>query len=130
MFKSTFIPRVSEENGNGHIRSDVITIWMQEGSVEIFRMFNPTLQDGPHLIMVNLNVDFMHEVLLGKDAEVETWVKNIGSSSFVLQQNVYQDKRLCAKGLATFVYLNYSTHKSEPVPPAIRLMLKEHLIKE
>lgn len=130
MFNKTFIPRISEENGTGHIRSDVITVWLQEGSIEIFRMFNPDLQGEPQLIMANINVDFINEILLGNNAEVETWVKSIGNSSFVLQQNVYQNQRLCAKGLVTFVHLNYSTHKSESVPQAIRLMLEEHLIKE
>lgn len=128
MFKRTFIPRISEENGAGHIRSDVITVWLQEGSIEIFKMFKPDLRSEPQLIMANINVDFMHEILLGTDIEVETHVKNIGKASFVLQQNVYQDQQLCAKGLTTFVHLNYSTHMSESIPPAIRHMLAEHLI--
>jgi Predicted thioesterase len=130
MFKKTFIPRKSEENRTGHIRSDVITIWLQEGSIDIFRMFNPDFRREPQLIMVSLKVDFMNEVLFGDNVEVSTWVKSISNSSFVLQQNVYQKEYLCATGLSTFVHLNYATHKSEVIPNPIRHMLAEHLLTD
>ncbi len=129
MFKRTFVPRISEVNIARHIRADVIIVWLVEGSTEFRQMFSLGTQTESHTIMANINVDFINEMVGGKDVEVTTRVKSIGNSSFALEQNVYQDATLCATGIATFINYNYATHKSEFIPPSIRLKLEEHMIK-
>ena len=130
MFKSTFIPRISEINAAKHIRQDVVAVWMVEGSLEIQKFFTPVLQEELSLIVANINIDFINEMVFGKEVEVATSVKRIGNSSFVLQQNICQDGKLCARGLLTYINFNYSAHKSEIIPPAIVHKLEEHLIEE
>lgn len=130
MLKRTFIPRIAETNLITHIRQDVIVVWLGESSIDIHKLFSSDLQVDRGLIAVNVNVDFTNEIVLGKDVEVTTSVKNIGKSSLVLLQNVYQDGRLCAKGLVTYIYYNYLTKKAESIPQAIRFKLDEHLLKE
>lgn len=130
MLRRAFTPRIAETNLITHIRQDVIVVWLGESSIEIQKLFSSELKVDRGLIVVNINVDYVNEIVLGKDVEVTTVVKNIGNSSLVLLQNVYQDGRLCAKGLVTYINYNYLTKKSEPIPQEIRLKLDEHLLKE
>jgi len=126
MFKKAITPRISETNMTRHIGHNAIPVWLEEGYADILRLFNPDLSD-PGLIMVNLNVDFLKEIFLGKDVEVRTGVKKIGSSSFVLYQEIHQEGRLCVRASTTFVHFDYTTHKPVPIPASAYDMLKAHL---
>lgn len=130
MFKKVITPRISEINGSKHVSHNVIPVYLEDGFIEILKLVNPALLNTPSLAMVNINVDFINQMFLGKDVEVTTGVKKLGRSSFVLLQNIYQDELLCARGLVTFVNMNYDTKKSVPIPPAVRLQLEEHMISE
>jgi acyl-CoA thioester hydrolase len=110
-----------------HIGHNAIPVWLEEGYAEILQLFNQDLSQ-PSLIMVNLNMDFMKEIFLGKNVEVLTGVKKIGSSSFVLHSEIHQEGALCVRGSTTFVHFNYVTHKPVSIPPSAIEMLKEHLL--
>jgi acyl-CoA thioester hydrolase len=129
MFIKAFTPRMSEVVGGRHVRHDVVTIWLVEGFAGISEMFGPDIWDSG-LIMANLNVDYLNEIIWGQDVEVTTAVKSVGSSSFVLLQNVLQNSRPCARALVTLIHYNYLTHESQSIPQDIRLQLEQHLIKE
>ena len=90
MFKKIITPRISETNITRHIGHTAIPVWLEEGYEEIIRLFSQNFAE-PSLITVNLNMDFLHEIFFGKDVEILTSVKKIGTSSFVLHQEVYQD---------------------------------------
>jgi acyl-CoA thioester hydrolase len=126
MFKKIITPRISETNITRHIGQNAIPVWLEEGYAEIFRLFNQNLAE-PSFISVNLNMDFLHEIFFGKDVEMLTSVKKIGTSSFVLQQEIYQDRKLCVRASTTLVHFDYSTHKPDPIPKTVRDILKEHM---
>lgn len=126
MFKKIITPRISETNITRHIGHNAIPVWLEEGYAEIIRLFSQNLA-APSLITVNLNMDFLHEIFFGKDVEILTRVKKIGTSSFVLHQEVYQDRKLCVRASTTLVHFDYSTHKPDPIPKTFRDILKEHV---
>jgi acyl-CoA thioester hydrolase len=126
MFKKIITPRISETNITRHIGQNAIPVWLEEGYAEIFRLFNENLAE-PSFISVNLTMDFLHEIFFGKDVEMHTSVKKIGTSSFVLHQEIYQDRNLCVRASTTLVHFDYSTHKPDPIPKAVRDILKEHV---
>ena len=127
MFKKIITPRISETNITRHIGHNAIPVWLEEGYTEIFQLFNQNLAEPP-LITVNLNMDFLHEIFFGKDVEILTSVEKIGTSSFILQQELYQDRKLCVRASTTLVHFDYSTHKPYPIPKTVRDILKEHLL--
>ena len=127
MFKKIITPRISETNITRHIGHNAIPVWLEEGYAEIFQLFNQNLAEPP-LITVNLNMDFLHEIFFGKDVEILTSVEKIGTSSFILQQELYQDRKLCVRASTTLVHFDYSTHKPYPIPKTVRDILKEHLL--
>jgi acyl-CoA thioester hydrolase len=126
MFRKIITPRISETNITRHIGHTVIPVWLEEGYEEIIRLFSRNLAE-PSLITVNMNMDFLHEIFFGKDAEILTSVKNVGTSSFVLYQEVYQDRKLCVRASTTLVHFDYATHKPDPIPKTFRDILQEHL---
>jgi acyl-CoA thioester hydrolase len=126
MFKKIITPRISETNITRHIGQNAIPVWLEEGYAEIFRLFNQNLAE-PSFISVNLNMDFLHEMFFGKDVEMLTSVKKIGTSSFVLHQEIYQDRKLCVRASTTLVHFDYATHKPDPIPKTFRDILKKHL---
>jgi acyl-CoA thioester hydrolase len=130
MLKKTVAPRISEMNAARHIGHHVIPIWFEVGFIEIIKMFNPDLNGEPCLVMVNLNADFINEMYLGTDVEITTGVKKIGNSSFVLQHQIHQGERLCAKGTVTFIHFDYAEKKKKPIPRDVRIELEKHLIEE
>lgn len=128
MFKKTVTPRISETNMAKHIGSDAIPVWLEEGCGDIFRLFNQN-PDEPCLIMVNLNIDFLQELFFGKDVEILTSVQRIGTSSFVLNQEINQEGKLCVRGLTTFVHFDYSIRKPIPMPPHVSDLLRVHMLE-
>jgi acyl-CoA thioester hydrolase len=126
VFKKIITPRISETNITRHIGHTVIPVWLEEGYEEIIRLFSQDLAE-PSLITVNMNMDFLHEIFFGKDVEILTTVKKVGTSSFILHQEVYQDRILCVRASTTLVHFDYSTHKPDSIPKTVRDILKEHV---
>ena len=126
MFKKIITPRISETNITRHIGHTAIPVWLEEGYEEIIQLFSRNLAE-PSLITVNMNMDFLHEIFFGKDVEILTGVKKIGTSSFVLHQEGYQDGKLCVRASTTLVHFDYSTHKPGPIPKTFLDILNEHV---
>lgn len=128
MFNRIITPRISETNIRQHIGHSAIPVWLEEGYIEILRLFGPDLARPP-LIMVNLNMDFIGEIFLGRDVEIRTGVKKIGSSSLHLQQEIHQDGRICVRSSTTFVHFDYETRTPIPIPGDVCDRLREHLLE-
>ena len=58
---------------------------------------------------------------------VKTWVGRLGSSSFDVYQEIWQEGEHCATGTTTMVHFNYNTQKAEPVPDAVREKMQNWL---
>ena len=128
MYRSRIEPRVSETDGVGHINNTTIPIWFEAGRNQLFKLFTPDSSfENWKMIILNMNVDYVDQIYFGRDVEIKTWVKRIGSSSLELYEEIHQEKRLCAKGTAVYVNFNIQAQKSEPIPAQIRQELEKHL---
>jgi acyl-CoA thioester hydrolase len=127
MFTTIIRPRVSETDGMGHINNTTIPVWFEAGREGIFRIFTPDLSfKNWKAVLVNMNIDFVREIHYGMDVEVLTWINKVGNSSFVVEEELYQDGHLCARGTAVYVNFNQTTRKAEPIPQSIRDQLESH----
>lgn len=127
MFETPITPRVSETDGVGHVNNVFVPIWFEAGRREIFRILTPDLSfDRWRVALVNMNVDYLDQIFFQEEALVRTWVDRIGNKSFTLIEEVWQGERHCANGTATYVYFNYETGLSEPVPLDCRQALEAH----
>lgn len=130
MFQKTISPRISETNAARHIGHSAIPVWLEEGFVDILRLFDQDPVMNPLAAMANMNIDFLNEVFFGADAEITTSVRKLGKSSMVLYQEIFQLGKLCVRASTTFVHFDFATKKAKPIPAAVLVRLREHLIAE
>lgn len=128
MYKKMIEPRVSETDGVGHINNTTLPIWLEAARNPIFKLFTPDDSfENWKMIILNINVDYVSQLYFGKEAEIYTWVKQIGTSSLELYEEIHQAGTLCAKGKAVYVNYNKKTQKSEAIPGHIREELEKHI---
>ena len=126
MLSTRIRPRFCDTDALGHINNTVIPVWFLEAREPVLQLFAP---DGDinhsSLAVVRIEVDYLAETLFGQDVEVRTSVASIGTSSFRLQQEIWQQGQCCARGLATLVNFDPAARKARPVPDPVRTRLGE-----
>jgi acyl-CoA thioester hydrolase len=60
---------------------------------------------------------------------IKSWISRIGTKSFTIYQEAWQQDRLCVKGNAVTVHYDFNIDKSTPIPDDKRKALEEHLLK-
>lgn len=129
MFEKIIDPRMSETDRAGHINNTVIPVWFESGRDEIFKLFTPDLsKDDWKMVIINFNVDFVQQIYYGENVKIKTWIKEIGNTSLKVYEEIHQEGKLCAKGVAVYVNFNFSKQKSERIPDNIREKLSQHLV--
>jgi acyl-CoA thioester hydrolase len=131
VFSVSITPRVGETDAMGHINNCVAPIWFEQGRTPLFRIFDPNLDfnhETWHLVMVHAEYDYVEQIYCRSVVEIKTWVSHIGKKSFSLKHEAWQEGRLCIKCGVVFVYYNFITQKTEPIPDNIRSRLEQHLI--
>jgi acyl-CoA thioester hydrolase len=127
MFTKTISPRISETNAARHIGHNAIPVWLEEGFIEVLKLFVEDPAQDPAVAMVNLNIDFLGEIFFGTDVELTTAVKKIGKSSAVLHQEIFQKGKLCVRAAVTFVHFDFRTKQTKSIPAETVRKLREHL---
>lgn len=128
MIETYITPRVSETDGAGHINNTVMPVWFEAGRNEIFKILTPNLNfDDWRVALVNMNLDYVAQTYYQRDVVIKTWIKKVGTKSFVVYEELHQDDKVCVRGTATYVYFNYKTQQAEPIPESVRQQLNEHI---
>lgn len=131
LFTTIIEPRVSETDGAGHINNTTVPIWFEAGRNKIFQLFTPEMTfENWKMVIVNMNVSYVHQLYYGYEAKVLTWIKRLGNSSFEVYEEIHQNNTICAKGTATYVNFNFQKQKSETIPEDIRNQLKLHFLHD
>jgi acyl-CoA thioester hydrolase len=130
MFSTIVSPRFGDVDGLGHINNTVLAAWFELGRNPLFRLFEPNLNlsfDTWPLIMAHTDYDFVDELFFQYDVEIRTSVSRIGTKSFTLYHEAWQEGRLCVKGSAVIVHYDFKTKQSTPIPEDKKQRLAEHL---
>ncbi len=130
MFRKTISPRISETNAARHIGHNAIPVWLEEGFIEVLRLFDQDPAGDPAVAMANMNIDFLGEIFFGTDVELTTVVKKLGRSSMVLHQEIFQKGKLCVRAAVTFVHFDFQTKESKAISGAALQRLRKHLPAE
>jgi len=81
------------------------------------------------LVLVHTDYDFVDQCYYKDDVEIRTWISKIGTKSFTVYHEAWQQDRLCVKGSAVVVHYDFNTESSVPIPEDKRKLLAEHLIE-
>jgi acyl-CoA thioester hydrolase len=130
MITTTIQPRFSDTDALGHISNTTFAVWFEEGRTELFRIFHPSLdvKTWP-LIIARTEFDFIAQTYWGRDIEIKTSIRKLGTSSCHIIHEAFQDNQLVAKGLAVMIYFDYTANQSVAIPEDIRNELSKHLTK-
>ena len=129
MFLEKITPRFSETDVLGHINNTVLPVWFEAARAPIFRFFTPDLN--PHdwkLIIAKVEVSFVGELFYGHDVEVKSSIEHIGSSSFVIRQEAYQQEQCCAVGKTVMVRYDFENKCSVALSKTEREALSAHFV--
>ena len=123
----TFDVRFYETDALAHVSNTALVGWFEAAREPIFRMFNPTLDltNWP-LILASYKVDFLAQIFYGKPVTVKSFVSRLGSSSFDVYQELWQNGVLCATGVTTMVHFDYQTQRSSAIPIGVKQQLEAH----
>ncbi|MCF7519683.1 thioesterase family protein [Pseudoalteromonas sp. L21] len=128
MFTEKISPRFSETDVLGHINNTVLPVWFEAARVPIFKFFTPDLN--PHdwkLIIAKVEVSFVGELFYGHEVEIKTSVEHIGSSSFVVRQEAWQQGTCCAVGKTVLVRYDFNNKCSQKLDEDEKTTLAAHL---
>ncbi|MCL2186495.1 MAG: hypothetical protein FWB86_11715 [Treponema sp.] len=64
------------------------------------------------------------------EVEIKIWISKIGTKSFTVSHEAWQDGRLCVKGTAVIVYFDFIKQETTPIPQDKRKLLEAHLAAE
>ena len=80
------------------------------------------------LIIAHTDYDYTGQLYLKFAVEIKTWISRIGTKSFTIYHEAWQQGRLGVKGNAVIVYYDFNIEKSMPIPEDKKQLLAEHLI--
>jgi acyl-CoA thioester hydrolase len=127
-FLEKFNPRFSDTDALGHINNTMVPVWFEGARDEVFKWFTPTLNLAEwRLILAKIDVSFHGQMYYGKAMEVRTYIGRIGSSSFDVYQELWQDDELKSSGTAVMVHFDYQEQKALKIPEEITSKMTEYL---
>lgn len=128
MFSTRVSPRFYETDAFGHVNNTVVTGWFETAREPIFRIFTPEMDiKALTLILARIEVDFVAQIHYGHEVELRTGIEKIGTKSFTVWHEAWQQGVLAARGRAVQVYFDFATQQSGPLPEQQRAALAQHL---
>ena len=106
--------RYNDTDQQGHINNAVFATFLETGRTEILFDEQAPLADlGCAFVIANLKLEFIREVTWPGRVDIGTRVDNIGRSSVIFVQAVFQNNLLAAKAETTLVQINAATRRSQ-----------------
>ena len=124
MLRYKIEPRSGETNATGHIDHTVIPIWFELARTPIYKMFNPDMSFTTwNTVIRKIEIDYTGQVFHDRETEVWTRIGEIRNSSFQVEQELWQDHNLVARGNTVLVYFDYEERNKLEIPRGIRAQL-------
>jgi acyl-CoA thioester hydrolase len=130
MFTITVTPRFGDVDILGHVNNIAPAMWFEQARNPFFKIFIPDMVisiDTWPLIMAHTDYDFVDEVLFGYDVEIRSGIGKIGTKSFTIYHEAWQQGKLCVKGNAIIVYYDFQAKQSRPIPEETKLLMADYL---
>jgi len=131
MFSTKIQPRFGDVDVLGHINNTVFGQWFETARNPFIKLFIPDLKIEKEtfcLIMAHTDYDYLKELFFQKEVEVRSWVNRIGTKSFTVYHEAWQEGQLCASGNAVLVHYDFVNKRSTPLPEDKKKLLEGHFI--
>ena len=130
MFLTTVTPRFGDMDALGHINNTVPVVWFELARNPLLTIFDPSLElkrENFPLIMAHSDYDYIDQLYFKYNVEIKSWITRIGTKSFTVYHEAWQQGRLCVKGSAVLVHYDFNAEKSTPIPEDRKKALEEHM---
>ena len=108
--------RYNDTDRQGHVNNAVFATLLESGRVEFLYAPEGALHDpGCAFVIASLNLSFLKEINWPGRVDIGTGVADMGRSSFMLEQGLYQYGQCVATAQTTIVQMNESTRRSHPL---------------
>jgi acyl-CoA thioester hydrolase len=130
MFTITVVPRFGDMDALGHINNTVPAAWFELARNPLIQIFDPLLElkrETFSLIIAHSDYDYVGQLYFKYEVEIKTRVTRIGTKSFTVYHEAWQQGRLCVKGNAVMVHYDFNAEKSTPIPEDKKKQLEAHI---
>ncbi|WP_333822035.1 acyl-CoA thioesterase [Pinisolibacter sp.] len=108
--------RYGDTDRQGHVNNAVFATFFETGRVEMLLAGGGDfLAPGQSLVLARLEIDLVAEINWPGTVEIGTRVAKIGRSSMSLEQAVFQNGVLAARGISVVVLTDETTRRSTPL---------------
>lgn len=119
--------RYGDTDRQGHVNNAIFATFFETGRVEMLLAGDADfLEPGQSLVLARLEIDLVAEINWPGTVEIGTRVAKIGRSSMTLEQAVFQNGVLAAKGISVVVLTDETTRRSTPLGPAALARLESY----
>ncbi|GAB2916468.1 acyl-CoA thioesterase [Rheinheimera gaetbuli] len=128
MWQEVITPRFADTDALGHINNTVFAVWFEGARLPVFKIFTPelNLQHWP-LIVASVKLDYHAQTHFGNEVELRTFISRIGSSSFDVYQEAWQNGVKTVSGTAVLVQFDYAGTKAIAITTEQKQQLQQHL---
>lgn len=120
-------PRFSETDALTHIGNTVIPVWFEHGRSQLMVEIHPGLDARTWpLILAHIDVDYIQQIYVGNDVRITSKITKIGTKSFTVHHEAWQNEKLAAKGNAVMVFFDYETNSTVDIPAEKRKILEQY----
>jgi acyl-CoA thioester hydrolase len=131
MFEFKLLPRLSETDAIGHINNTVLPAWFEEARRDLFKIFIPDLSMQTwNLILRKYEIEIENQISHKDVVTVHTHVSKIGTKSFTVFQEAFQNGVRAATAASVIVYFDYSKNATAEIPEDIKDQLNAHLYQK
>ena len=111
--------RFRDLDAMGHVNNAVYATYLEQARVDYYADVLGVGLDDIDTVLVNLEIDYRHEVVLDDEAvTIAMGVRSIGESSVVVDYEVRAGDRVAATAETTQVYVDPDEGGSRPLPDA------------
>lgn len=110
----------------GHVNNAVFVSYLEHARVEYIQAVLALSAVDPGFVLVNVEVNFEREILLGQDVVVGLRVSDIGTSSITMDYEITADGKRAATAKSVIVPYDEDAGESRPVPDEWRERIASH----
>lgn len=107
--------RFSDTDAQGHVSATSYLEYLELGRAEFFLKIRES-EDVINNAVVNVNIDYLSEVVYGEDVKVKTWCSRKGNKSLTMSQELFAGERLALRASTTVVGFDLETRTSIAFP--------------
>lgn len=124
-------PRFSEVDVLGHVTNSALPVWFEHGRLPIFREFSTeeNMRD-LSLILRRYEIDFLRQIIVSQEVEIETEIDKIGRSSLTIIQTARQGGEIVATGRCIMVHFDYTSGSTVEISEEKRVALSSLLVNQ